>query len=175
MLACGILVGLAITMLGDPAPELPTAVPIAILGSSLVLLVVTAGIRQRWEIDYKGHRIRFENSPITAERLFLDEGLVARGGFGSRTELRAPIRVGDGAGEELVALVHAGVREFHLRLFVESAALDSTPAASVVSTTPPDASPPTLAAAVEDLQPVTESAVLGKMTVAKHVLEFMGL
>ena len=57
---------------------------------------------------------------MTAERLFLDEGLVARGGIGSKMELRAPIRVGDGAGDEIVVLADARLTYFRVRIFVET-------------------------------------------------------
>ncbi len=104
---------------------LPTVAAGALGAAALALFVVAAGIRQRWEIEYRGHLIRFENSPVTAERLFLDEGLVARGGVGGKMELRAPIRVGEGAGETIVALADAGLRTFRLRIFVEGAPHDS--------------------------------------------------
>jgi hypothetical protein len=57
----------------------------AALGSAAALLVLTASIRQRWEVAYKGHQIRFENSAVLAERMYLDEGLVAQGGLGRKT------------------------------------------------------------------------------------------
>ncbi len=152
----------------------PLYVGIIIIVLAVVLLGVTASIKQRWEIEYRGHTIRFENSAVTAERLFLDEGLVARGGVGTMMELRAPIRVGEGAGEVIVALVDARLRFFRLRLFVESEVLDSGHTATLVEPPPAPALPPgdAYAAAAEDLRPVVHSTVLGRMIVAKNVMEF---
>lgn len=165
MAACGLLVGAGYGIFHSG--NYPPAVPAVIAGAGLVLLVVTARIKQRWEIDYRGHRIRLENSPVTAERLYLDEGLVAKGGVGKKTELRAPIRVGEAAGETIVALADSGIRDFRLRLFVETEAPDADHAAAVVQPTPAGA------AAIEDLKPVTQSAVLGKLTLVKHAFEFL--
>lgn len=61
------------------------------------------------------HQIR--KQPITAQKLYLDGGPVARGGVGMKMELRAPIRAGEGVGRGIVALVDAGFREFRLRRF----------------------------------------------------------
>lgn len=171
MAACGFLGGIATVMLVTGA--LPVVVAGLVVVGAVVLFVVAAGIKQRWEIEYRGHRIRFENSPVKGERLFLDEGLVATGGFGMKMELRAPIRVGEGAGDTIVALVDAGIREFRLRLFVETEALDSAHAAALVQAAPTSTPPPRFAEAEDDLRPVRESAVLGKITLAKHALEFL--
>ena len=145
----------------------------AALGSAAALLVLTAGIRQRWEVEYKGHRVRFENSAVLAERMYLDEGLVARGGLGTKTELRAPIRVGEGAGETLVALVDARLLSFRLRLFAEPPESapetdDSAgPEARAVLVEPPPA------AGAAPARVVTDSAVLGGAAVAKQAVEFL--
>ena len=152
---------------------LPVELQISVVVLGAFLFIFSASIKQRWEIEYRGHRIRFENSAVTAERLFLDEGLVARGGFGSKMELRAPIRVGDGAGEEIVALVDARFTFFRLRIFVESEDEASPHAARIVEPTAPLLTGSSFAAATDDLQPVIESAVLGKIILAKHVLEFI--
>jgi serine/threonine protein kinase len=85
----------------------------------LILFLLAAATKQRWVVRYKGHRIRFENDHIRAEKLFLDDGLVARGGWGYRMELRAPIKVGEGAGDEIVALSEAGLFSFRCRITVE--------------------------------------------------------
>ena len=61
----------------------------AALAAGCVMLILVAGIKQRWETEYKGHRVRFENSPVTAEELYLDDGLVAREGLGFQMELRS--------------------------------------------------------------------------------------
>ena len=88
-------------------------------------------------------------------------------------ELRAPIRVGEGAGEEIVALVDAGFREFRLRIFVETEELDSTHTAVLATPAPAVALSQAYTAALEDLRPVTQSAMLGKILLAKYILEFI--
>ncbi len=98
-----VTVGFITYMAGD----VPRALSIVALLAGVVGLVVAGSIRQRWEVVYRGHQIRFENSPLTGERLFLDGGMVSRGGVGMKMELRAPIRVGEGAGDEIMALVGA--------------------------------------------------------------------
>lgn len=143
--------------------------------SAVGLLVLVAGVKQRWEVDYRGHRVRFENSAVTAERLYLDGGLVARGGVGTKMELRAPIQVGEGTGETLVALVDAGLTALRLRLFVEmpegvaagTGEAGATPSATLIqvpSTPGPsgDAPAPRL---------VSDQAVWGGLVVAKQGIE----
>ncbi len=169
ILACAVLacVGICALLL-----ELtPTYVGAIFTAASIALLALTANIKQRWDIRYRGHSIRVENSIITAERLFLDEGLVARGGAGKKIELRAPIRVGEGAGEEVVAIVDARIRSIQLRIFVEGA--DSS--ADTISVPPSDspARSQQREAAVEDLKPAVSSVVIGRLTLAKHILEFI--
>lgn len=140
--------------------------------SAAGLLVLVAGVKQRWEVEYRGHRVRFENSAVTAERLYLDGGLVARGGVGFKMELRAPIQVGEGAGETLVALVDAGLVTLRLRLFVEAS---ETALAGAV---PPPASlveAPVGAGSPEHAPPpsrlVSDQAVWGGLVVAKQGIE----
>jgi serine/threonine-protein kinase len=83
------------------------------------LLVVAARVRQRWEQVYRGHRIGFRNGVFTGERLYIDGKRVGRGGFGRRRELRGVIRTGDGAGDEIMALVEAGLLSFRCRIYAE--------------------------------------------------------
>jgi hypothetical protein len=105
-----------------PFPNLWLLILISFVGPmvfGLLLFTLAVATKQRWQVHYKGHRIRFENSVLTAEKLFLDDGLVARGGVGYRMELRAPIRVGEGTGDEIVVLSEAGVFSFRCRIMVE--------------------------------------------------------
>lgn len=173
MAACGLLTGLVVALVQADAISPIMAGVLATL--TVVTFVVTAGIKQRWELDYRGHLIRFENSPIMAEKLYLDEGLVAKGGFGKKMELRAPIRVGEGAGDTLVALADAGVRTFRLRLFVEGgdAEGDTHPATFVQTRSQPSAPDQKAIEATEELRPVTQSVVLGKFHLAKYALELL--
>lgn len=156
--------GLGAGMIGGPGS---VWVPPVVLATGAALLALAATVRQRWEVDYKGHRVRFENSAVLAERLFLDEGLVARGGVGRMMEMRAPIRVGAGAGETIVALSEAGLTSVRLRLFVEGPEGEPEPSvparAQLVESAPPAASS----------QVATDTAVLGTMAVAKQTVELV--
>jgi hypothetical protein len=152
--------------------NVPTALAAIALLAGVVGFVIAGSIRQRWEIPYRGHQIRFENSPLTGERLFLDGGMVSRGGVGMKMELRAPIRVGEGAGEEIMALVDAGIFTLRLRLYVEGAAVESAVA-------PAEPAAPVVAAPVATeeraaRETASHSGVLGSMVMARRAIEFIG-
>lgn len=149
---------------------IPVWASVLALAAGAAGLVVAGGIRQRWEMEYRGHLVRFENSPLTGERLFLDGGLVARGGLGTKMELRAPIRVGEGAGEELMALVDAGLSRLRLRLYVEGA---SAPPPAVAQRSGP-AAVPAAEAAPAGLAAVTHSGAFGGLVMARRAVEFVG-
>jgi hypothetical protein len=85
-------------------------------------LVAASRVRQQWEIDYRGHSVRFENSVYTSGRLLIDGKTMASGGVGFRTELIARIPSGAGAGDRIVVKTNAGFASFRCRLFVESQA-----------------------------------------------------
>ena len=61
-----------------------------------------------WEVEYKGHVIRVENHLLGGERLYIDGAACERGHHVLRAELRGRIPGGDGAGEEVVALLSTG-------------------------------------------------------------------
>lgn len=89
----------------------------------LVLLVIGIALHflaartiQLFETAYKGHRIRFTNNPLTAERLYIDEALVARGGFGFTMRLEAAIPSGHGGGDRIVVTSVAGFTSFRCRI-----------------------------------------------------------
>ncbi len=149
--------------------NVPTAVAAVALLAGVAGFMIAGSIRQRWEIGYRGHQIRFENSPLTGERLFLDGGMVSRGGVGMKMELRAPIRVGEGAGEEIMALVDAGIFTLRLRVYVEGASAEpaAAPAPSVL----------VVPAAAEERaarETASHSGVLGSMVIARRAIEFIG-
>ncbi len=151
-----------------------------VIGSAVALLALAATVKQQWETEYKDHHIRFENSPILAESLYLDGGLVARGGVGRKMELRAPIQVGKDAGSEIVALVDAHTWSFRLRLFVQSPEPetddDSSPSSPSRSESPqplPDTDQTETVTDETKAQPVTASTFLGKFQVAKQVIELI--
>lgn len=176
IIVSGVLIGSGVSFLfSNAGPEVAGWLTIA---SALALIAFTATIKQRWETEYKGHQIRFENSPVLAESLYLDGGLVARGGVGRKMELRAPIRAGEDTGGEIVALVDAKTWSFRLRLFVqppspetEEDAAHQSPSSSPTSTTatiPDDTS-----VKQEATQTETESSIFGRLQVAKQVIELV--
>ncbi len=83
-----------------------------------------AVVRQRWEVEYRGHAIRFENSGFGSE-LFIDNVKVAKSGMGLRRELRGVIPRGAAAGHQVKAIVEAGRVELRCRILVQP---DSAPA-----------------------------------------------
>ena len=165
-----LLIALAIVLLDST--DRPVWAPVLAMGVGAVGLVVAGGIRQRWELEYKGHHVRFENSPLTGERLYLDGGLVSRGGVGMKMELRAPIRVGDGAGEEIMALVDVGILHIRLRIYIDGAGAgagedSAAPAASAVAA-------PSREDVGTGVSAVTYSGALGRLVMARRVVEFVG-
>jgi len=179
MIVCGLLAGSGTAMFILNAGS--TVIGWIAIGSAVALLAVTASVKQRWETEYKGHHIRFENSPVLAESLYLDGGLVTRGGVGQKMELRAPIRVGQDAGSEIVALVDAKAWSFRLRLFVQSPEphpddhADATAPPSVSDSTQSATATRTIDTAADEnsSQPATGSTFIGKFQVAKQVIELL--
>jgi len=166
--ASGLLIGLAGVLLVSAHAPIWATVLALLVGA--VGFITAGAIRQRWELNYKGHHIQFENSPLTGERLFLDGGLVSRGGVGQKMELRAPIRVGDGAGEEVMALVDAGILQIRLRVYIEGAETEGgsvSPGASAVVAHSTTATSPIVSS-------VTHSGALGRLAMARRVVEFIG-
>jgi serine/threonine protein kinase/regulation of enolase protein 1 (concanavalin A-like superfamily) len=124
----GILLGLALGVFGvllmfAGARGFPPVM--IVLG--VVALAVASRVKQRWVLTYRGHAIRIENSAFRGEALFLDGVLVARGGFGGRTELRGLIRRGAGAGDEVMVLCDSGPLTFRCRIYVERQAARVAP------------------------------------------------
>jgi hypothetical protein len=92
-----------------------------LVGGVLITLGVLAvaaapALLVSWEVDYKGHRIRFENSPVFGERLFIDGERISDGPLGYAKTLRGVIRSGDGAGERITAQSTAGLFQFRCRI-----------------------------------------------------------
>jgi serine/threonine-protein kinase len=105
-----------------------------LLAAAFVFGYGVSRIKQRWTVTYRGHPIRFENSCITGESLFIDNVRVARGGVGLRNEIRAVIPRGEAAGEEIVVLAESGLFSFHCRIFVEHTAQPSAASARLART-----------------------------------------
>src|SRR5262245_18812981 len=88
----------------------------AVIG--LALIALGGFERQRWDVPYKDRTIRFENSPFTGERLYVDGVRIAKSCFGGLRELRGTIPDGPGAGDEVQALCEAGLFYFKCRIAV---------------------------------------------------------
>lgn len=101
--------------------------------ASLAVIVYSVRIKrhQVFETAYKGHTIRLDNSGMFAEKLYLDDGLVRTGGFGSKMEFRFPIKVGDGIGDEIIVWFDAGFAATRCRIEVESSSQNVSPAFSL--------------------------------------------
>lgn len=97
-------------------------VGLALLLPGIAVFVMASRTLQQFETTYKGHRIRFTNSPLTAERLYIDERQVDRGGFGLTMHLEGTIPSGDGAGDTIVATSTAGFTSFRCRIEARSPA-----------------------------------------------------
>lgn len=93
---------------------------IAGLVAAIALARSAALARQRWDVDYKGHPIRFENNPLVGEQLYIDDELVARGGLGTRFRLEGRIQSGDGEGDTIIAESEARLSHFRCRIEARS-------------------------------------------------------
>jgi tRNA A-37 threonylcarbamoyl transferase component Bud32 len=100
----------------------PDLLPLTILlwAGGAGLLVVAERTRQQWEVEYRGHDIRFENSVFTSGRLLIDGKTVASGGIGLWTELSGRLPEDHGARERIVARTRAGLFSYRCRLYVVS-------------------------------------------------------
>jgi serine/threonine protein kinase len=90
--------------------------------------LIVSRVKQRWQVRHCGHTIRVENGWFRGEALYVDGVLVARGGLGTRTELRGVIRQGDGVGDEIMVLCEPRLLSFRCRIFVERQAVRVEPA-----------------------------------------------
>lgn len=93
------------------------------IGAAVMLFVLAATSDQQWELEYQGHRIRYQNNPLRGERLFIDDKRAARGKFGYRTEMRATL---PNSGETLIVQSEAGLLRFRCHIFVEAPSVAST-------------------------------------------------
>jgi tRNA A-37 threonylcarbamoyl transferase component Bud32 len=93
----------------------------AILAVAFALFIWAVKIKKHlvWETTYKGHTIRLDCSSMLAERIYLDDGLVQRGGLGTKMEFRTKIKVGDGIGDEIIIWFDAQFRYCRCRIDVE--------------------------------------------------------
>jgi uncharacterized protein YciI len=110
----GVLLGVILLLLSGAAVragpvDATRLMPIA---AGLAVIVAAMAVRQRWEIQHRGHRIRFENHPWTSERLYVDDRVVARGGLGRVRVLEG--RLPDGT--RIIATSNAGFLSFRCRI-----------------------------------------------------------
>ncbi len=96
----------------------------AIWAAAFATIIYSIRIKkhQVFEAEYKGHTIRLDNSGTFAEKLYLDDGLVRTGGFGTKMEFRFPIKAGEGIGDEIIVWFDAGFSTTRCRIEVESRA-----------------------------------------------------
>jgi hypothetical protein len=95
---------------------------LALIAAGFALFAIGALIDQRWDVTYKGHRIRVVNNPFRGEKLFIDDVPVAKGQLGLRSEMRAPIAAGSGAGDVIAATCEAGLLRYRCRIVAHHAA-----------------------------------------------------
>jgi serine/threonine protein kinase len=97
------------------------AVGIATLAVALALFLWAVRIKKHlvWETTYKGHTIRLDCSSMFAEQIYLDDGLVQRGGFGTKMEFRTKIKAGEGIGDEIIIWFDAQLKYCRCRIDVE--------------------------------------------------------
>lgn len=104
-------------------PFLRESIPvgIAILAAAFALFLWAVKIKKHliWETTYKGHSIKLDCSSMLAEQIYLDDGLVQRGGFGTKMEFRTKIKAGDGLGDEIIIWFDAQFRYCRCRIDVE--------------------------------------------------------
>ncbi len=96
-------------------------VTVGLLLSAIVTLTISVRLKKKlvWEVTYKGHTIRFDNGGMLAEALYLDDGLVQKGGFGTNMEIRTKIKAGEGLGDEIIVWFTAAFRFCRCRIDVE--------------------------------------------------------
>jgi hypothetical protein len=91
------------------------------VGLGLALIAWAPRVLVRWALQYKGHTIRFENSVVFGERLYIDDTRITSGIFGYRKTLQGIIRTGEGKGDRVTAESEAGLTIFKIRILVEPA------------------------------------------------------
>ncbi len=132
------LVGGAIVFAVKQYDFLPMAVGFLALGVGSI--VMAGSIRQRWQIDYLGHSVRFESSLDMLGHLMIDGKIMASGEIGPQIELSARIPGGRGAGDRIVVKTFARTLSLQCQLFVEPK--ESTHVAAVTDPIPEDKAKP---------------------------------
>jgi hypothetical protein len=117
------LLGGALLLAGVAVMVAPThaygqGITALVLGFGLLLWCPT--VLLRWDVEYKGHAIRFENSVVFGERLYIDGTRITKGPLGYRKTLQGAIRGGDGDGERITAESEAGLTIFRVRIVADT-------------------------------------------------------
>lgn len=112
-----IVAGIVVLASAVPFADRQLGLTVALIAVGLSLILLSASVSQRWDVEYAGHRIRFVNNPLRGEHLFIDGVRVAKGQLGLRSELRATLA----SGETLTVIAEAGLVSFRCRMFVEPA------------------------------------------------------
>jgi hypothetical protein len=86
----------------------------------VALLAWSPWLLLRWDVQYKGHAIRFQNSVLFGEQLYIDGLKITQGILGFRKTLQGVIRDGEGAGDRIRAESEAGLTIFRIRIVAET-------------------------------------------------------
>lgn len=76
-------------------------------------------MQKKWEVEYKGHKIKVENSWFSGERLYVDEELQdEQVGLGFRSRLYGRIKYGE-CQDEIIKVSLGGWFTVNCRIFID--------------------------------------------------------
>ena len=113
-----VITGMAILALRDESSKLTGGL---MLAGGVALMLASPQLLVAWDVTYKGHAIRFENSVVFGERLIIDEERFSAGVLGYRKTLIGTLRTGQGIGDRIRAESVAGIVQFEIRIVAEEA------------------------------------------------------
>ncbi len=113
-----VLAGIAVLLFAGAVANRPGGIALALwmIAAGLALSGVAAAIQQQWTVTYKGHDVRFQNNPFLGEKLFIDNALAGKGKIGFRSETRAVVAAGSGAGDTIIVRTEAGLLTLRCRI-----------------------------------------------------------
>ncbi|MGZ0169953.1 MAG: hypothetical protein ACKVHE_10380 [Planctomycetales bacterium] len=116
-----LIASLMLIPISFPVFRVDVALGIVVLAVAFALFVWAVKIKKHlvWETTYKGHTIKLDCSSMFAEQIYLDDGLVQRGSFGTKMELHTKIKARDGLGVEIIIWFDAQFRYCRCRIDVE--------------------------------------------------------
>lgn len=123
-----VVAGVGVLLFAKAAADRGLPMLVLLMLAGFALFGIAATIKQRWSVSYKGHDVRYENNPLSGERLFIDTQPTAKGKLGYRSEMRSVIANGDGAGDTIVVHTEAGLFAFRCRITARPAASGGVPA-----------------------------------------------